>query len=78
MTIRKTYLRPILLVAAVAAGLALAPPSEARASQPVPRVGSFLHDGGENPLTRIWRWLSSVWAQEGSSMDPFGTPTNKH
>jgi hypothetical protein len=78
MTIRKTYLRPILLVAAVAAGLALAPPAAARVSQPASHVGSFLREpGGEHPLTRIWRWLSSVWDQEGSSMDPFGTPT-KH
>jgi hypothetical protein len=77
MTIRKTYLRPILLAAAIAAGLALAPPVAARVSQPASHIGSFLREPGENPLIRIWRWLSCAWAQEGSSMDPFGTPT-KH
>ncbi|HZF09191.1 MAG TPA: hypothetical protein VFE33_10405 [Thermoanaerobaculia bacterium] len=70
--IRKTYLRRVLLVTVVAAGLALAPPAGARASALVPPADSPRWTEPGNPFTLVWHWLTNVWGEEGSSMDPFG------
>jgi hypothetical protein len=73
--IRTTHLRRVLLVSLMAAGLALAPPAEARAAAPVRSGGSSVTarwtEHG-NRFIVVWRWLSNVWGKEGSSMDPFG------
>lgn len=67
--------RRILLVAALLAGLALAPRTEARVRRPEPAVAaarSPAGSGGIPGLAFFRHLLQSLRGKAGSSMDPLG------
>jgi hypothetical protein len=57
-------------------------PAFSGAAGAVPRQGGTMsrvsvHYPGDNFLERAWGFISCLWTEEGCSIDPLGTPSNK-
>jgi hypothetical protein len=65
---------PSRLLAALALGAALLAPAAVAAPRPhpAPRVANTAQPGSLDLLSRLWAALTSLWSEEGCSIDPDG------
>lgn len=70
---RSTVCRNLSFVA-LSLFVVLALPVSAHAARPTIQWGSAERLMGADLVTKLWGWISSIWAEEGGGLDPNGKP----